>query len=134
MADVCGLPAGRLPRGAQLRAVCVHIGGDHVGAELRNHARHAPQQATVAEARRLYHADRLDVLAVDGHSAARRRHLRLPQVCRVPAVRDDRHRLPVLRRVSHVHQRRRLPHPHGLLPQDVLRHPRITGKFFISLS
>jgi len=43
MADVCGLPAGRLPWGAQLRAVGLHVGGDHAGAELRDHACHAPQ-------------------------------------------------------------------------------------------
>ena len=42
-------------------------------------------------------------------------------------VRDRRRRQPHLRRVSHDHQRDGVPHPHGLLPQDVLRDPRLAG-------
>lgn len=45
----------------------------------------------------------------------------------MPPVRDKRHRQPDVRRLSHGHQRRGLPHPHGLLPEDVLRNQGLAG-------
>lgn len=127
VANVGRLSAGRRAGRAQLRAVRVHAGRDHAGTELRDHARHAPEQAAVAEARVVHNAVRVDVRGRDGRAAAVRR-VRLPEVRHVPAVRDDHQRVePDVRGVSDVHQRRRVLHTDGLLPEDVLRDPGLAG-------
>lgn len=121
------MSASRRARGTQLRAVRVHVGRDHAGAELRDHARHAPQQATVVEARVVHNAVWMDLRGLDGRPATVWR-VRLPQVRHVPAFRDDHQHLESgIRGVSDVHQRRGVLHSNGLLPEDVLCHPRLAG-------
>ena len=46
---------GRLLRRALLGAVRLHAGRHHFGAQLRHHARHAPQQAAQPQARIIHH-------------------------------------------------------------------------------
>lgn len=127
MANVGRLPVGRRAGGAQFRTVRVHIGRYHVGAELRDHPCHAPQQETVAETRIVHNALRLDIRGRDGRPAAVRR-VRLPQVRHVPAVRDYHQHVELgVRGVPDVHQRRGVLHTHGMLLENVLRHPGLAG-------
>lgn len=126
VADVGRVSARRLPRCALLRAVRVHAGGDHARAELRDHARHAPQQAALAAPRGVRDGGRLGLL-VDGGRAPTVRHLRLPQVLGVSPLRDELGGLARLRRHAARRQRRRVPRAARLLPQDVLRDPRLAG-------
>lgn len=127
VADVRRLSAGWRAGRAQLGAVGVHAGCDHSGTELRHHARHAPEQAAVAEARVVHHAVRLDIRRRDGRPAVVRR-VRLPEVRHVPAFRDDhQHVEPGVCGVPDVHQRRGFLHTDGMLPEDVLRHSRLAG-------
>ena len=104
----------RFLRSAQLGAVRLHAGRHHDGEELRHHARHAPQQAAVVASRQLHHGRRLAVRPHHGLLASGRR-FRLPQIRRLFAVRSRQFRQQRLRRFPYGHQRRRLPHSHGLL-------------------
>ena len=104
----------RFLRSAQLGAVRLHAGRHHDGEELRHHARHAPQQAAVVASRQLHHGRRLAVRPHHGLPASGRR-FRLPQIRRLFAVRSRQFRQQRLRRFPYGHQRRRLPHSHGLL-------------------
>lgn len=119
LADVCRLSAGRLPSRAELRAVCVHPGSHHSGAQLRHHARDASQQTSLPQARGIHHAVRLDICYRHGSSAPSRCQ-RLPQVRYLPTVRDQRNLESLLRRLPYVHQRRCFSHSDGVLLKNVL--------------
>lgn len=112
---VC-VAGGRLLRSPELGAVGIHAGRDHHGAQLRHHTRHAPEQAAVA-APRFVHHDYWLVLRTDHGPVAAGRRLRLPQIRRLPSLRGRQLCQQGLRHLPHVHQRRRLPYPHGLLSQ-----------------
>ena len=82
------MPLGRrIFRRDELRAERVHVGRHHPGAELRDHARHAPQQASLVASRRLHHGRRMDLRHLDGVDAPHR-GVRLPEVRRLPPVRN----------------------------------------------
>ena len=71
----------------ELRAKRLHVGRDHVGAQLRNYARHAPQQEALVASRRLHHGRGLDLRPPDRVNAAHR-GFGLQKVCDLPSVRD----------------------------------------------
>ena len=71
----------------EFRTKCLHIGRDYVGAQLRNYARHAPQQEALVASRRLHHGRGLDLRSPDCVNAAHR-GFGLQKVCNLPSVRD----------------------------------------------
>lgn len=69
LADECRLSNGGVPCSALLGIVGLHTGRDHSGAELRNHARDAPEQEVILETCRIHHGDWLGFRVDYGHSA-----------------------------------------------------------------
>lgn len=129
VADVVGLPTRRFPRRPEQRTLGLHPCSHHPRTQLRHHPRDAPQQETLAEARRLHHGRGLDLRPRHGpHAPARGQ--RLQKVRGVLAVRDRRPVVHVVRRLPHSHQWSGFSHAHGVLSQDVLGHSWIAGKMF----
>ncbi len=77
----------RIFRRFELRTKRLHIGRDHVGAQLRNYARHAPQQEALVASRRLHHGRGMDLRPPDRVNAAHR-SFGLQKVCDLSSVRD----------------------------------------------
>lgn len=66
VANIRWMSASRLLRRAEFRVKRLHVGSDHPGEELRDNARDAPEQKTVAETRELHNDRRLVFRSVDG--------------------------------------------------------------------
>lgn len=130
VANECWLPNVRISSRSFVRIVRVHAGRHYVGTKLCHHTCNASEQKTFVAARRLHYGRRLDVFVDDGNVAAVR-HIRLSEVCRLFAVRDDKWTGQFgVRGISDVHQWRSLSHSDGMLPEDVLRDPWIPSMEF----
>lgn len=121
LADVSRLPTSRLSGCVEFGIISLHTSSDYPGEELRNHARHAPKQTTLAKACWIHHDMRMDVRDSDGGASPLQR-FRLPEVRRVSTVRDEQYGQLDVRSVSHVHQRRSVSDTDGVLFEDVLCH------------
>lgn len=69
VADVSRLPISRIPRSPQLGTLRMDLGSDNSRTQLRHNSRHAPQQKTVVETRRVHHDLRLELRRGHGRHA-----------------------------------------------------------------